>query len=374
MASRNNNSRKKEEQPPLKTVPRMVKPQVQDIGIQQPGAYNVAERPFGERPVWTQNQPRIPPRVQASPIPAVIVNDAEVVIEAIATNKDSSHVNNHDMEVETANAEEIVRASVVVESRLKGFSRKLRDRLVRKARRKRDERQTEHEEEPTTRLQDVAARSPATYYNNSSKEIQGKRRTTASLIDDDDESTEEEPISGISNQATNARFGTILEMEEFNEMHPHVQSVLEVFPDTDIRHVQQLLRQHSLSTAFITLAEESSAPPSDEVLPPSLQHTTTYAQASDENRAIIISYLTEMFPTIPENQIVGVLMKYSTHKGVAILSGEGEELLQQAHSNSSSRDDTKDTPDMKRQDIVEDCKPPAFKKRKSGDENDDGCF
>mmetsp|Transcript_17492 Transcript_17492/g.29053 ORF Transcript_17492/g.29053 Transcript_17492/m.29053 type:complete len:236 (+) Transcript_17492:1-708(+) len=87
-----------------------------------------------------------------------------------------------------------------------------------------------------------------------------------------------------------------------------------------------LLRQESLATTFIILAEESAAEPSDDVAyPTELQHATTYAQATDKDRAIIMSYLIDMFPHIRQKQIENVLMKHSTHNGVAVLSEVGSD-------------------------------------------------
>mmetsp|Transcript_9339 Transcript_9339/g.14397 ORF Transcript_9339/g.14397 Transcript_9339/m.14397 type:complete len:375 (+) Transcript_9339:120-1244(+) len=359
-------SKEETEVPRLRNIPRMMKSHVQNVGTQQPGAYNMVDRPTGERPAWTQNQYQPRTSTQTPQFAPVIVNDAELVTEIVASGREDIQDNSNAMEVE--NAEEIVRASAVVENRLRCFSRKLRNGLVRRARRKRDGRLLAQHEELPMGEQIVEETTGTSENGNHStyEEIQGKRRTTASLIDDDDEdSTEEEPTVDMSIRATNNRFGPIPEMKEFNEMHPHVQSVMEVFPDTDIRRVQQLLRQHSLSTTFITLAEESSAPPSDEVLPPDLKHTTTYAQANDENRAIIMSYLTEMFPQIPENQIVRVLMTHSTHKGVAILSGEGEELLPITSNAESLQENNSDFVDINRQNTLDECKPPPLKKQKS---------
>jgi hypothetical protein len=69
------------------------------------------------------------------------------------------------------------------------------------------------------------------------------------------------------------------------------------------------------------LAEESNSAPSDEVAGPTeLKYATTYAQATDEDRAVIMSYLIEMFPNVSRKQIETVLMENSTHQGVALLS------------------------------------------------------
>ena len=110
--------------------------------------------------------------------------------------------------------------------------------------------------------------------------------------------------------------------QQQQQMGPQVDSVLEIFPEANVTRIRELLRQESLTTALVVLAEESNYnAPSDEVIGPSqLQYATTYAQATTQDRRVIMSYLKEMFPHIQERDIESVLMKHSTHKGVAILS------------------------------------------------------
>eukprot|EP00548_Thalassiothrix_antarctica_P002633 CAMPEP_0194129686 /NCGR_PEP_ID=MMETSP0152-20130528/895_1 /TAXON_ID=1049557 /ORGANISM="Thalassiothrix antarctica, Strain L6-D1" /LENGTH=402 /DNA_ID=CAMNT_0038823995 /DNA_START=295 /DNA_END=1503 /DNA_ORIENTATION=+ len=305
----------------------------------------MATQAGGERPAWAQ-RPLSSRRLAAEERFPFVVEDAEVVLS--------------DDTMQIAEAQEIVRAIAVVESRMNGFNLRNLNPMVRRRRRREVQMaqaqmtqpmcvtEEQHPESTSSELQARHAQVQQDTFMHSSGEspvspstemtriergddsvtLQGSRRTTASLLDDD--STDEEPDFPSRDRIMpqpGVQSTSIYENEEFDEMHPHVQSVLEVFPDTNVARVQELLRQESLSTTFITLAEESSAAPSDSVAcPTELQHTTTYAQANDENRAIIMSYLMEMFPHIPMKKIEKVVMKYSTHKGVAILSGEGERL------------------------------------------------
>jgi len=335
----------------LSAVPRLMKQRpTQRLGP-QPGAYSMASQAEGERPAWSQRPPSSRRLAPEERFPFV-VEDAQVVLS--------------DDTMQIADVQEIMQATAVVESRMNGFHLRNLNPIVRRRRRREvqmaqaqmaqpmcvSEEQQPERLPPRQQVQqatsmyspeEVANFPPAEMTqmerNGDSEILQGSRRTRASLIDDD--STDEEPDVCSRDRMTPQRgiqSTSIHENEEFNEMHPHVRSVLEVFPDTDIARVQELLRQESLSTTFITLAEESSALPSDSVpCPTELQHTTTYAQANDENRTIIMSYLMEMFPHIPMKKIEKVVMKYSTHKGVAILSGEGEELNPTASASLSNR-------------------------------------
>lgn len=162
-----------------------------------------------------------------------------------------------------------------------------------------------------------------------SKIVPYKQRSTKSLLEDDDDeeaSVRDRFLQGIPVPHHNNRNED--KLASLINAHPDLQSVLEVFPNANPGRVLHLLRQESLTATLLLLAEESSeihnittCCPSDELLlPPDLTHATTYAQGNDEHRAIIMTYLTEMFPKIPRIEIEPLLMCHSTHKTVTILA------------------------------------------------------
>ena len=156
-----------------------------------------------------------------------------------------------------------------------------------------------------------------------------KQLSTKSLLkDDDDEDAyiRDRFLQGLPQHSSycDDRLDLVPVTHTQTDTQPHLDTVLEVFPDADRNHVATLLRQQSLTSTLVLLAEESatttSCPSDDILLPPELQHATTYAQGVDEHRAIIMSYLTEMFPEIPPADIESVLMDHSTHQSVSILA------------------------------------------------------
>jgi hypothetical protein len=155
------------------------------------------------------------------------------------------------------------------------------------------------------------------------------QRSTKSLLEDDDDeeaSVRDRFLQGIA--VPNHNVSNDDKLASMVNTHPDLQSVLEVFPNSDPDRIVHLLRQKSLTATLLMLAEESSEtdsittcrPSDDLLLPPGLTYATTYAQGNDEHRAIIMTYLTEMFPEIPRIEIESVLMSHSTHQAVSILT------------------------------------------------------
>ena len=130
----------------------------------------------------------------------------------------------------------------------------------------------------------------------------------------------------------------------------HVAEVLEVFPDAKTDRVKELLRQHSLTTTMITLAEESNtltAPSAsllrqvtsrveqstksrqsdtnDTAAGTALHRGTTFANANTYAREIIMQQVLEIFPEANPKEIEGILMEHSTYQSVAILSQKAEQ-------------------------------------------------
>ena len=167
-----------------------------------------------------------------------------------------------------------------------------------------------------------------------------KQRSTKSLLEDDDDSEiyrQSQFLEGLHGAKIPACGNNNGDKDDHNdentccnnskESHPDLKTVLEVFPEANRERILSLLRQESLTTTLLVLGEESMRQPSDEVaLPPELKDTTTYAQAIDEDRDVILSYLIEMFPNIARQEIEVVLMQHSTHQSVSILSERGQTL------------------------------------------------
>lgn len=295
----------------LRTVRRVIKTP-DDLDGPRPGAYDIQGRAHGEVPEWIQN-PR--PRNQATDDDAshVLVSDAEVI---------PSH------EYGDAEAQQIVAATVVIERRI-GFER-LRHAnpsaggLARRRNPNGPGKNTARFD--GTRIPQGNSNTPwseqhQTGLQEISNPARGRRHSQGCLLEDDEDDhvAQDRFVQGM--QST--RF-TADKAKEMTYDHPHVVSVLEVFPDANVKRIVDLLRQESLATTFMVLAEESSAEPSDNVAyPTELKHATTYAQATDEDRAIIMSYLLDMFPHIEPGKIESVLMQHSTHNGVAVLSEVG---------------------------------------------------
>ena len=334
----------------------------------RPGAYTVPGRAYGEVPTWIQNarrqqRPRNDPSDRTH-----LVSDAEVVTEEVLP---------EDFFPEVVPIEyQVMAAAVVIErrcafQRLREFTNpnNVRARLRRTNNRGQQPPVAEEDTNliPSERIiATAAAAAPAPTTESEFRsadpkigiDVQGLQRSTGSLLEDNDElyyvQDKPEPNNNIdimnddvqTTTGVQRSTGSLLEDDdeihaqdrflqglqsaripeddEMTETHPHVLSVVEVFPEVNRKHIMQLLRQESLATTFLILAEESSAYPSDDVIfPTELKHATTYAQASVDDRLVIMSYLMDMFPDIPSNQIENVLMLHSTHHGVSILSEEG---------------------------------------------------
>ena len=208
-----------------------------------------------------------------------------------------------------------------------------------------------------------------------------KQRSMKSLLEDDDDeeaSVRDRFLQGIPVPHHNNRDDDKLPTGSVINTHPDLQSVLEVFPNVNPGRVLQLLRQKSLTATLLLLAEEADTNnsittccPSDELLlPPDLTHATTYAQGNDEHRAIIMTYLTEMFPEIPRIEIESLLMRHSTHQTVSILAEwSASEVLKPATYMA-----TKHAPPVMPSRRMSDPPHPAFLKRpplRSPIDNDD---
>lgn len=297
----------------LRTYRRVMKTP-EDIEGPRPGAYDVAGRAHGEIPSWIQQPRAVVAAPQQAHVVKHVVADAEVISDSDA----------------------IVAASVVIERRI-GFQR-LRNLG---GRRSKNHGQTQTatrlpqagnssrnrpnvavalgEEEGATTAPCTLSEELHTLRYDEEPDVggntHGKRRSKHDLLEDnqDDEILQDRFLQGLQS-------ARVPRDEEMTASHPHVQSVLEVFPEADIQRIMSLLRQESLATTLIVLAEESLGKPSDDVMPTELNHCTTYAQATDQDRDLIMSYLKDMFPHIGTKQIAEVLMQHSTHQGVAILS------------------------------------------------------
>jgi hypothetical protein len=291
-----------------------------DLDAPRPGAYDIQGRAHGEVPEWIQNPRSRPQLPQGSS--QVLVSDAEVI----------PHSQHMDSE-----AQQIVAATVVIERRI-GLERR-RHGTNRPAAAASARRRYPTEDDAAMKRAAASDRAKAPVpeesqieqwpahhksgFNSASNHARGRRLSKGSLLEDDEDEyvAQDRFVQGVQSTRMPGDGAKGIYVD-----HPHVISVLEVFPDANVNRIMGLLRQESLATTFITLAEESAAEPSDIfAFPTELQHATTYAQATDEDRAIIMSYLMDMFPRIGAENIESVLMQHSTHNGVAVLSEVGSQ-------------------------------------------------
>jgi hypothetical protein len=152
--------------------------------------------------------------------------------------------------------------------------------------------------------------------------LPGTRRSTTNLLDDDsDDGIQEHFVQCLKSGAR------ITTHDDTSDVDSYVHHLLGFFPDVHPQRIMDLLRQESLTSTLIVLAEESLVKPYDEnACRTELKPATTYAQSSDENRTKILSYVRDMFPQIPASEIESILMQHSIHQGVSILSSNTSEL------------------------------------------------
>lgn len=146
--------------------------------------------------------------------------------------------------------------------------------------------------------------------------LPGTRQSATNLFDDDsDDDIQEQLVQCLKSAAR------ISPHDDTTEADSYAHHLLDFFPDAHPQRIMDLLRQESLTSALIILAEESSVKPADELAcRTELKPATTYAQATDENRTKILLYVRDMFPQIPASEIESILMQHSIHHGVSILS------------------------------------------------------